>query len=68
MAMNNNGGKGSAVRPLGVTREQFGNNFDAIFAKKKPHDSVVVVLPHSGVEVTLKAPVMTEQGLVPASQ
>lgn len=29
------GGKGSASRPLSVSREEFGSNFDAIFGKKK---------------------------------
>jgi hypothetical protein len=28
-------GKGSAPRPYGVPREQFDNNFDAIFRKKE---------------------------------
>jgi len=32
--MNSSGGKGSAVRPLGVSRETFENNFDKIFGKK----------------------------------
>jgi hypothetical protein len=30
------GGKGSAPRPYSVTQEQFGNNWDSIFGKKKP--------------------------------
>lgn len=30
------GGKGSAPRPYSVSQEQFGNNWDAIFGKKKP--------------------------------
>ncbi len=29
------GGKGSLPRPYGVSQEQFGNNWDAIFGKKK---------------------------------
>ena len=28
-----NGGKGSAPRPFSVSREEFANNFDAIFGK-----------------------------------
>jgi hypothetical protein len=32
------GGKGSAPRPYSVTQEQFGNNWDAIFGKKKKPD------------------------------
>jgi hypothetical protein len=37
-------GKGSAPRPYGVPKEQFNNNFDAIFRKKdseepKPQES-----------------------------
>lgn len=28
-------GKGSRPRPFSVSQEQFGNNFDAIFGKKK---------------------------------
>ena len=30
------GGKGSSPRPFSVSREEFGNNFDRIFGKKKP--------------------------------
>ena len=29
------GGKGSAPRPYSVSQEEFGNNFDRIFGKKK---------------------------------
>lgn len=29
------GGKGSSPRPYSVSQEQFGNNYDAIFGKKK---------------------------------
>jgi hypothetical protein len=29
------GGKGSSPRPYGVSHEQFGNNWDTIFGKKK---------------------------------
>ena len=29
------GGKGSLPRPYGVSQEQFGNNWDAIFGKTK---------------------------------
>ena len=29
------GGKGSSPRPFSVTQEEFGNNFDNIFRKKK---------------------------------
>jgi hypothetical protein len=29
-------GKGSKPRPLGVSRDEFHNSFDAIFGKKKP--------------------------------
>lgn len=29
------GGKGSALRPASVSKEQFGNNWDTIFGKKK---------------------------------
>jgi hypothetical protein len=32
-------GKGSTPRPIEVPREQFDNNFDAIFRKKKPQES-----------------------------
>ena len=32
--VNNSGGKGSAARPLSVSREVFSNNFDAIFGNK----------------------------------
>ena len=32
--MSNSGGKGSAARPLGVARDVFERNFDAIFGKK----------------------------------
>ena len=35
MTMANDGGKGSAPRPI-PNREQFNNNWDAIFGKKKP--------------------------------
>ena len=30
------GGKGSAPRPFSVSQETYGDNFDAIFRKKKP--------------------------------
>ena len=30
-----NGGKGSSPRPYSVSQETFGNNYDAIFGKKK---------------------------------
>lgn len=30
------GGKGSAPRPYSVDQKTFGNNWDAIFGKKKP--------------------------------
>jgi hypothetical protein len=30
-----NGGKGSAPRPYSVSQAQFGDNWDAIFSKKK---------------------------------
>lgn len=32
------GGKGSAPRPYSVSQEQFANNWDAIFSKKKKPD------------------------------
>ena len=32
------GGKGSAPRPYSVSQEQFANNWDAIFGKKKKPD------------------------------
>lgn len=32
--MNNTGGKGSAPRPIGVNKETFSSNWDAIFGKK----------------------------------
>ena len=32
------GGKGDAPRPLGVSMEQFDENFDAIFGKKEKKD------------------------------
>ena len=32
------GGKGSAPRPYSVSQEQFSNNWDAIFGKKKKPD------------------------------
>lgn len=35
MNINTNGGKGSGVRPREVPKEQFDNNWDAIFGKKK---------------------------------
>lgn len=31
-----NGGKGSAPRPLSVSKETFDENFDSIFRKNKP--------------------------------
>jgi len=34
------GGKGSVARPYSVSQEQFANNFDAIFGKKKTVDPV----------------------------
>lgn len=34
------GGKGSAPRPYSVTQDQFANNWDAIFGKKKSKESV----------------------------
>lgn len=33
--MQSSGGKGSGKRPLNVSSETFGDNFDAIFGKKK---------------------------------
>ena len=61
MAMNNNGGKGSASRPLSVSRQDYGNNFDAIFGKKKETENTVKVdLPVSGVTVTLKEPDLSQ--------
>jgi hypothetical protein len=41
MGIVNQGGKGSGARPLSVSREQFGSNFDAIFGKKKPAEENV---------------------------
>ena len=32
------GGKGSGPRPYSVSQEQFANNWDAIFGKKKKSD------------------------------
>jgi hypothetical protein len=32
------GGKGSSPRPFSVSRETYGNNFDAIFRKKTPQE------------------------------
>ena len=40
------GGKGDAPRPLGVPKEQFDNNWDAIF-KKKLADKVVKQIEES---------------------
>lgn len=34
------GGKGSVPRPFGVSQEQFANNWDAIFGKKKKEEPV----------------------------
>lgn len=33
--MTTHGGKGSAPRPIGVSKEQFASNWDVIFGKKK---------------------------------
>lgn len=33
-----NGGKGSSPRPYSVSQEEFANNWDAIFGKKKKTD------------------------------
>ena len=33
-----NGGKGSSPRPYSVSQEEFANNWDAIFGKKKKSD------------------------------
>lgn len=41
-----NGGKGSAPRPFGVSKETYGNNFDTIFRKSKtPEPTVEPVEP-----------------------
>lgn len=32
--MTSEAGKGSGARPLSISKEQFGNNWDAIFGKK----------------------------------
>jgi hypothetical protein len=32
------GGKGSSPRPFSVSQQKFGDNYDAIFRKKKPKD------------------------------
>lgn len=49
MGMTNQGGKGSGVRPLSVSRQQFNNNFDDIFGKKKEPEPAV---PDIGVKAT----------------
>ena len=38
------GGKGSVARPYSVSQEQFANNFDAIFGKKKAVEPVQEVV------------------------
>lgn len=36
-------GKGSAARPYSVTPDQFADNFDAIFGKKKPCEHLATI-------------------------
>lgn len=51
---NNQNGKGSKPRPLSVSYEDYGNNYDAIFRKKKCRG--VVVNPNFVGKIIIEKP------------
>lgn len=45
------GGKGDTPRPLGVSMEEFDNNFDAIFGEKKKNTEPIPFMGHVDVDI-----------------
>lgn len=46
-------GKGSKPRPLSVSYEKYGNNYDDIFRKNKPKGKGVIVNPNWKVKINI---------------
>jgi hypothetical protein len=53
MAKHSEGGKGSKPRPLGVSQEEFNNNWDNIFKKDKFKDKNILNKPNNQTHTTV---------------
>jgi hypothetical protein len=45
-------GKGSSPRPFSVSQEEFSNNFDRIFSKKKQNVVETIVTEDGDIDIT----------------
>lgn len=53
MAKYSESGKGSKPRPLGVSQEEFDNNWDNIFKKDKSRDKNILNKPNNQTHTTV---------------